>query len=501
MTNTKLWTLLLMTAVTITLTSCFDTVTYSNKGELTTFYIPDQRNALEVSNIEFTITQPVAEGDTGLITNLFEIFPYGSLKDPLKPVFSAEGQAGIYWEYHDSVEIDSVTKIDSVFSVPVTSGSTSIDFSDKVLLKVLSEDGNRLTPYYVEINADTIYPGSVTWTQLSDSIQTGLTPYSETFYLNGKMYLLSGNIDPETDEVYSTLYSSEDGNTWINVSIRGDFPNGVYHTVKVFNGKAYIIGYIGWDSGSKSFTAKEEIWSSSDGLNWTKSDYPVGMHSVFKNAGVFNNELVVWGGSSLNASSSTLEAMPYTVSGTVPEPDYTVWYFNGSVWIQGADMPNEMAVRFSTSCVFEDHGLVYGGELADGSNSGLFWSLEDNANWLNFPKSELETFSYATLLSFDRNLWLFGGVNEAGITNHTVQISLDGGLTFKTEEDEVEGNLFPGSGYLARAKQNVIMTPDHTVYVIGGENITFAPRAGNENVSVNQLYDSWKGIMKKYANE
>ncbi|MFB6342016.1 DUF6242 domain-containing protein [Saccharicrinis sp. FJH62] len=502
MTNTKLWTLLLITAIIFTLTSCFNnTVTYSDKGIMTSFYIPDQNNAIEVSNIEFIITQPATEEDTGLITNPYEVFPYGSLKDPLVPVFVAEGQAGIYWQHMEKVEVDSVM-IDSLITTSITSGKTAIDFSDTVLLKVLSQDGNHLTFYHVVINANKTYPGSMTWAQLSDSIPTGLTAYSESFYLNDKLFVLSGNIDPETDEVLTTLYSSDNGITWQNVSIRGDFPNGIYHTVKVYNGKAYIIGYIGWDSSSHTFTANEEIWSTPDGLNWAKTKYPAGMHSVFKNADVFNNELVVWGGSSLNTAATTVEDMPYTTSGEVPEPDYTAWYFDGSEWSQGANIPSDMAVRFSTSCEYEDHGQVYGGELADGSNSGLFWSFQDKNVWINFPKTDMETLSDATLITLDRNLWLFGGINSDGVTNHTIQVSKDGGLTFLSGYDLEEENLFPGLDYVARAGQQVVLTPDHTVYVIGGENSTLTPNSDSTEytLKVKVLYDFWEGEMKKYSN-
>jgi hypothetical protein len=505
MISTKLWTLLLLTASIVTLTSCFDTTTtYSDKGEITSFYIPDQNNALEVSTIEFTITQPQTEEDTGLITNPFEIFPYGSLNDPLKAVFSAEGQAGVYWIYNKDVEVDSTVVVDSVFTTNVTSGTTAIDFSKTALLKVLSEDGNHVTLYNVVINADQVYPGSVTWNQLSDSIPTGLTAHSKAFYLDGKLFVLSGNIDPETNQVYTSLSSSPDGKTWNPVSLQADFPKGIYHTIKIFNNTAYIIGYVGWNSNSHAFMANEEIWSSTDGITWSKSDYPAGMHSVFKNVDVFNKELVVWGGSSVNASAASVEDMPYSASGEVPEPDYSVWYFDDSEWTQGANIPSEMAVRFSTSSVYEDHGKVYGGELADGTNSGLFWSFEDKNYWVNFPETELETLANTKLITFNRNLWLFGGINNEGLTNHTIQVSKDGGLTFQSIYDLVEDDMFPDNNYIMRAKQNVVMTPDHTIYVIGGENRAFTSEtdgdSGNQNVKVSTLYDIWEAKMKKYSN-
>lgn len=496
--------ILFILPVLFVLTSCFDTtVEQATEGKITDFYVKDQAGLIGVTKIEFTVTQPLSEEDTGLITNPYEVFPYGSLKDSIKVTLNAEDQSYIYWRHATQVEVDSVM-VDTVLFTSVISGNTFIDLSDTAMLVVISEDGTGATYYHVVVNSDPVNPVSVEWTQKNEHVGFGLTSYFNAFYLDDKLFVLTGDIVPGSDSVYTKLVSSSDGKTWNEVALPAEFPRGIYHTVEVFNNTVYIIGYIGWNKTSHSFSAKEELWSSQNGTSWQKTDYPAGMSGVFKNAGAFNGKLVVWGGSSLNATAATVEAMPYNADGSIPDPDYSVWYFDGSTWERGAAIPNGMPVRFSVSCEFEDRGQLYGGELANGENSNVFWSHENNNYWKKYPaNNDFETLAQTSLISWDRNLWLFGGINTEGATMNTIQVSKNEGLSFRSIYDLKDDNMFPDLNYQMRANQQVVKLPNKTVYVIGGTYRTLRAVTIVDDIEyevvVTPLYDVWEAKMVKFT--
>lgn len=496
----------LFTALIVTLTACFDTITQSEEGILTDFYFSDRTGVIGLSEIEFVITPPATSEDTGLITNPYDLFPYGILQDSIAARYVSEGASYVLWltDYEVKDTLGNVTEVRDTFFY-LTSGSTAVDFSDTALFQVISEDGNNATYYHVVINDDPVNPESLNWTQKNAAVDFGLTQHFNGFYLNNKIFVLTGDIVPEADSVYTKLVYSEDGSIWTEVNLPTDFPRGIYHSLKVYNDVVYMVGYVGWDEATHRFIGKEEIWTSTDGIIWNKMDYPAGMGSVFKNIDVFNGALMVWGGSAVNETAANVTAMPYATDGSLIDPDNTVWTYDGNTWSQGANMPDNMGIRFSASTFFEDRGQVFGGELADGSNTNTFWAYETLNNWKEFPiKDEFEALAQTSLVNYDRKLWLFGGINEEGYTNNSIMVSFNEGLKFTSVFDINDVDLSPGLNYSMRANQLVLLTPDKTIYVIGGvykSATTIFTESGTEiKILDTPLLDVWEGKMVKFSN-
>lgn len=475
----------------------------ATKGYITEFRILDQNGYFGLSNIDFTIIEAANSATIGSITNVNKLFPYGSTSKPLQFLFNVEGHSDVL--VSTTYEAADGTERDTAYSL--ISGRLTIDFSVKPLITVISEDGKESTVYRVDLQTSPLNPQAVKWQLKTDSVEFGLKPYASSFYLNDKLFVLTGDITPGTNSVYTKLVSSVDGSTWQNVSLPADFPRGIYHSVQAYNGKVYIIGYVTWDTVNQKFLSKEEIWSSANGVDWVKEAYPSGMKSVFKNVAVYNNKLMVWGGADVNGSASTIDDMLYSESGTLINPDYSLWSFDGVQWEKNADITSDMANRFSTAVEYRDRFQVFGGEVANGSCTDKFWSLSQENDWYNFPISNLGALYDCKLFVYDEMLWMFGGnLNER--TENTIQVSKDGGAYFYPIEYFADDEMYPDLNYNSRANALVEITPDNRIFTIGGYEI-METKTINENPSANEdsivitldrqeLFDVWSGKMNKY---
>ena len=473
---------------TFIISGCIQEPELAHKGSITSFGISDQQGLIGIRNIQFNITHPIDESSIGTITNSQTLFPYGSLTKPLVPTITAEGFQQILYQPNDK---DTTLQFGTF---------TQIDFSNPVLFSVVSEDGENFTSYRVTIRSSQINPNKANWKKVHDSIPVVHYDHTKSFYLNNTLFVVSSYIDPVSNTTGLKLYSSANGENWTEESST-NFPSGIYHSICTLNNVCYIIGYVGWDSGSNQYSAKHEIWSSNDGVNWTYDNYPSGMTSIFKNTGVYDGKMYVWGGTGINSSASTETDLLYGPNGEVLNPDRTTWEFNGSEWIQKSNMPEDMPVRFSTATKYQDRLQVYGGEKANGEYSALFWSLISRSNWHNIPKSDIALYKGASLVNYDNDLWIIGGEGTDGLTTKTVQFSDNGGANFNDTTFSVISEVLPPFSFKSRKNQKAILTPNNELFILGGVSLKALDNNTTSNVEKVELFDMWRVILNKFKNE
>jgi hypothetical protein len=458
------------------LVGCIDNNESSSKTPyLTHFSFSDQNGLIGISDIEFSIENPLP-GQVGLITNSTP-FPYGATLKKLVPRFTISDGSTM-----------SYTIIDD--SIGYITNNTAIDFSSPLSVVVYSTDRKKTTFYQIRVETDLLNPLTVNWTEKSTSLNTdvNLKPYFRSFYLGGKIFIVTGEAGATVNE--SRLYQSADGSSWSPVA-GSNFPAGIYHTIQTFNDKAYIIGYVAWDETAGKYVQKNEIWESSNGIAWVKSDYPSGMTSVFKNSTVFKNRLWVWGGSSINADATQWQKVPYGANGAVLPGDRSIYSFDGNTWRNDGAIPSAMPYRFSSACTYNSRLQVYGGESESGATDDM-WTLTDEYLWYEFPKTNAGVLEDSRLISYNNQLWLFGGkVN--GFTIYTISLSNNDGKDFYTISGVNNGVQSPPFKYLQRAGQEVLLTPSNEIFVVGGYNISFKDSIADTTY----LFDVWHAKMAK----
>jgi len=180
---------------------------------------------------------------------------------------------------------------------------------------------------------------------------------------------------------------------WAQATSNALTPARVTTTV-VFQNKIWALG--GQDSNGNLLN---DVWSSSDGVNWTQvtasaSWSPRADHTVV----VFNNKMWLMGGS--------------TISGTwMSGKANDVWYSSDGInWTQAvASAPWQERYRH-TSVVFDNKIWVIGGGTNGGGWLNDIWYSSDGINWTQATPSAPWTPRYChSSVVYNGKMWVIGG--------------------------------------------------------------------------------------------
>ena len=173
----------------------------------------------------------------------------------------------------------------------------------------------------------------------------------------GKNWLLGGNNNSKNfNDVWSSSYSSFAGGELSWVKVKDDNDTGwsarSEHTSVVFNGKIWVLG--GNDGSNKN-----DVWSSSDGTNWTMDNEHAAWSARSEHSSVvFDGKIWVLGGKTNNGREND------------------VWYStDGKNWGKVTTSTTWSARRQHTSVVFDGKIWVLGGN--DGNDKRDVWHLSE----------------------------------------------------------------------------------------------------------------------------
>lgn len=220
------------------------------------------------------------------------------------------------------------------------------------------------------------------------------------------------------------------------------------HQSVTFKEKIWVIGGIGPVGGGTN-SKTNDIWSSADGINWTKTSI-VGIHFSERSGHqvlVFNDKMWVIGGS---AASS---------GGTVRSNE--IWSTSdGANWTEETIIGNHFSGRSGhQSLIFNNKLWVIGG--SDGANLlNDVWSSANGINWVEeIADAPFSTKNYHQAISFNNKLWIIGGSDTIGAQND-VWSSFDG-------RDWQKENIV-GSHFLERSSHRVVLFRNK-LWLINGE--------------------------------
>ncbi len=258
----------------------------------------------------------------------------------------------------------------------------------------------------ITVNLNDIF--EVAWTQATGNAAFGARYDHRIVSFNGKLWAIGGivNITRQND-----VWSSTDGITWTKETTVGNIfspRNG--HQLIVFNNKMWLIG--GFTANGRS----NEIWSSADGINWTLENISGSVFSARADhsAVVYDNKIWVIGGSDGNFQNDVWNSADgtnwnnVTTAGTIfsKRLGHTITNFGGKlVLIGGSDLDGQNLQRYRND----------------------IWTSTDGVNWTEVTVSGnlfAERWIHETI-EFDGKLWVIGGDDSSGNRFNDVWISDD----------------------------------------------------------------------------
>ena len=173
---------------------------------------------------------------------------------------------------------------------------------------------------------------------------------------NNKLWLFGGatkvNKDLEAEDFLNDIWSSEDGLQWTKVIEKAPWPARNYANVVVFKNQLWMLGEQG----------HSDIWRSPDGKNWTQiiPEAPWKDRDGFGVA-VYENILFVYGGRGGN-----------------PAKDFNdVWYsFDGEAWHLQTEHAPWVEQTGTHSIVFKEKLWLYCGKHKGYPRAGDIWTME-----------------------------------------------------------------------------------------------------------------------------
>ncbi|WP_298348080.1 kelch repeat-containing protein [uncultured Dokdonia sp.] len=213
-----------------------------------------------------------------------------------------------------------------------------------------------------------------------------------TVTFNNRIWIIGGSIS-------NNVWSSADGVIWEVETENADFSPRELHTSVVFDNKIWVIGGIGFQN-SGAIGALNDVWSSSDGINWTLENDNANFPPRFLHSSVvFDNKIWVING---------LDSSTYN----------DVWSSSdGVTWTLINDNPPLASSIVNESLVFDNKMWVLGGNTDNGVTNNVY-SSSDGVDWqlvTENPGFSSRNISASAVL--DNKMWIFGGETSSGLTN------------------------------------------------------------------------------------
>jgi len=202
----------------------------------------------------------------------------------------------------------------------------------------------------------------------------------------GQLWVISGSALGDKD-----VWSSSNGVTWVLKTSNTPFSSRMHFGAAVFNGKMWVIGGLSYGFPN-SGPLMNDVWSSTDGVNWTQETANAAFSARYGHEVVtYNGKMWLIGGyegAELNDVWSTTDGVNWTlVTGAASFP-----------------------VRFfHQALVFNNTLVVVGGGSSAGALNDV-WSSSDGANWTRLvANAEFPAINGHSVASFNNSLWLIGG--------------------------------------------------------------------------------------------
>jgi hypothetical protein len=201
---------------------------------------------------------------------------------------------------------------------------------------------------------------------------------------NGKLWLIAGN---NNGTRVNDIWSSSDCINWTLENPNAGFPVRNAHTTVVYNGKILIIGGCTADN-SASFLS--DVWSSSNGVNWIQVTNTTAFGERRQHmSAIYENKIWVIGGIDQN----------YTLKNDV-------WTStDGANWVEATSSAGFASRTDAVCLVYKGKMWIIGGlTYTDAwcSNDGINWTMTDSAIGMSGANASVG-------LVYDNKMWIISG--------------------------------------------------------------------------------------------
>ncbi|MFC1637750.1 hypothetical protein ACFL1W_01885 [Candidatus Margulisiibacteriota bacterium] len=236
----------------------------------------------------------------------------------------------------------------------------------------------------------------ISWEAANTAPEFGGLMFHGNVVFNDNLWLIAGRTVWNPETATNEVWYSSNGVNWTSATAEAAFPPVFSPTALVFNDQMWLLG-----GNLTSSTMTNEVWYSSNGVTWSNKDTypkftPVSAHSSV----VFNNKMWVIAGRTGG-------------EGANPVLTTEVWYSDtGKAWTLEAVAPFT-ARQYHTSLVYDNKMWVIGGMDDSLDSLGDVWYTSDGSSWTQATASaEFPAVAAHSSVVFDNKMWVIGGAND-----------------------------------------------------------------------------------------
>lgn len=235
------------------------------------------------------------------------------------------------------------------------------------------------------------------WLKVTDSAPWKHSDLPMTVVHNDRMWLMGGWYNGRLPgrEASNQVWSSEDGANWVLVTPSAGWSPRLASGIVVFKGRIWILG--GIENYYEGGLLKNDVWSSVDGKHWIQETASAGWSPrAFHQAAAFNDRIYVFGGGNY--------VPDYHAKNDVWSSA------DGLTWRQETDSAEWHPRLWFSSAVYRDRLWVVGGWTSPERNWNDVWSTHDGRKWerLKTPSKWLARHEHSVFVFKDK-LWIAGG--------------------------------------------------------------------------------------------
>ncbi len=235
------------------------------------------------------------------------------------------------------------------------------------------------------------------WIQVSEDAAFGARQSPLGLVFDNRMWIIGG-FDAESEPL-NDVWSSTDGTTWVCVTDSAEFSGRYAHSGAVSDDRMWVIG------GRTDQGDMNDVWYSADGATWTAATLDAGFEKREGHSSIyFRNKLWVTGGSNVAEFSDMF-------SGIWSSPD-------GITWTKSNEDPFPARELFP---LVEADGRIWvlGGFVTPHNRMDDVWHSSDGENWTQVY--QMNGFGGRTCHAgafFNNRLWVIAGqVSAAEVSN------------------------------------------------------------------------------------
>jgi N-acetylneuraminic acid mutarotase len=249
------------------------------------------------------------------------------------------------WRSSDGVNWSRATPAGTIFTP--RAGHAVVAFNNK--LWVIGGGDNVAAAGGASTRMNDVWSSSdgITWTQQTPAGSNIFSPRMghAAVVFGGKLWVIGGDVATGTtsDTVVNDVWYTADGTTWAQATANAAFPAREGHAVAVLNNSMWLIG------GDNGQTGMADLWMSTDGVTWAQQA-PVGtpfpartLHAT----ATLNSRLYVVGGAAASAwgvtqyndvwsTSDGLNWRQDTAAAAFPgRSQFAMFVHNNELWLTG----------------------------------------------------------------------------------------------------------------------------------------------------------------------